>query len=277
MIEPQIMHQETAKILWNEAAGPSVHRIGLECGTDYETAGPGQFVTIRLPEELTPLLRRPFSIHRLIREESRVSGIEILYKAVGGFTRKLAQITAGTRIDLLGPLGNGFTVAHDYKSAALVAGGIGVAPMVFLAEKLIKSGIHAENSVVCLGGRSADDILCAADFRSLSLETRLASEDGSIGEKALVTQILENWLKKHQPDIIYACGPMPMLEAVAAMAAKDAITCEVSIETIMACGVGACLGCAVKDTEHKAGYGHVCIDGPVFKSDRVLSGVGYKV
>ena len=264
------MHQETAKILWNTPAGASVYRIGLSCGADYDIADPGQFVTLRLPDELTPLLRRPFSIHRLIRENSQVAGVEILYKAVGGFTRKLSQTPVGSHIDILGPLGNGFTVSPDTRSAALVAGGIGVAPMVFLAEKLRDSGVPAENSVVCLGGRSAGDILCAGDFQSLDLETRLASEDGSIGEKALVTQVLENWLKENQPDIIYACGPMPMLAAIAQIAAQRGLACEVSIETIMACGVGACLGCAIKDTAHKDGYGHVCIDGPVFKSDRVL-------
>jgi dihydroorotate dehydrogenase electron transfer subunit len=142
--------------------------------------------------------------------------------------------------------------------------------MVFLAEKLQDAGTNLKDSVACLGGRSAADILCAADFQAMALNTRIATEDGSMGEKGLVTTALSDWLKSNRPDMIYACGPMPMLSAVSAMAKKYQLPCQVSIETIMACGVGACLGCAIKDTDHAEGYGHVCIDGPVFKADRLL-------
>ncbi|HMA86550.1 MAG TPA: dihydroorotate dehydrogenase electron transfer subunit [Desulfosalsimonadaceae bacterium] len=268
------MRQETAKILWNEPVAPTVYRIGLTGGAQYGAADPGQFVTLRLPEDAAPLLRRPFSIHRVLTDRSAHKGIEILYKAVGGFTRKLSRQQEGDIIDLLGPLGHGFTVSSEIRSAALVAGGIGVAPMIFLAERLQDAGTNFPHSAVCLGGRSAEDILCAADFQSLSVNTRIATEDGSIGEKGLVTSLLADWLKSNQPDMIYACGPMPMLSAVSAIAKKHQLPCQVSIETIMACGVGACLGCAVKDTEHADGYGHVCIDGPVFDADRVLR-IGY--
>ena len=264
------MRQEKARILWNLPVAPTVYRVGLTGGAQYSSADPGQFVTLRLPEESEPLLRRPFSIHRVLTDQGEPNGIEILYKAVGGFTRKLARQPEGDRVDLLGPLGHGFTVSPKIKSAALVAGGIGVAPMVFLAEKLQNAGTNLKDSISCLGGRSAADILCAADFQSMALNTRIATEDGSMGEKGLVTTALADWLKSNQPDMIYACGPMPMLSAVSAMAKKYQLPCQVSIETIMACGVGACLGCAIKDTDHAEGYGHVCIDGPVFKSDRVL-------
>ncbi len=263
------MNQETAKILWNKPAGASVYRIGLTCGNEYGQADPGQFVTLRLPKESSPLLRRPFSIHRLIKNNGELKGIEILYKAVGEFTRKLSHTAAGERIDMLGPLGKGFTVSAAIKSAALVAGGIGVAPMVFLADRLIHEGISPTQTIVCLGGRSADDVLCDTDFQTMALKTRITTENGSIGEKGLVTDALSNWLKDHQPDMIYACGPMPMLGAVSAIAKQKNMPCEVSIETIMACGVGACLGCAIKDTQHAEGYGHVCIDGPVFNAARL--------
>lgn len=268
------MLQETAKILWNEPVARAVYRIGLTGGAHYAAADPGQFVTLRLPGESTPLLRRPFSVHRVIANRGGVERIEILYKAVGDFTRKLARQKEGGALDLLGPLGHGFTVSPSIKNAALVAGGIGVAPMVFLAEKLKAAGANIEQSVACLGGRSAADILCAADFQSMAIETQIATEDGSIGEKGLVTTVLADRLQSNPPDMIYACGPMPMLAAVSSIAKQHELPCEVSIETIMACGVGACLGCAIKDTEHADGYGHVCIDGPVFKADRVL-GIGY--
>jgi len=263
------MKQETAKILWNAPAGQSVYRIGLSCSSEYEKADPGQFVSLRLAQASSPLLRRPFSIHRLIKKNGEFGGIEILYKAVGEFTRKLSRATAGERIDVLGPLGKGFTVSGAVKNAALVAGGIGVAPMIFLAEKLIYKDINPAQAIACLGGRSADDIICAAEFQSMEIETYMTSEDGSIGEKGLVTDALSGWLKEHQPDMIYACGPMPMLSAVSAISRKYRLPCEVSIETIMACGVGACLGCAIKDTQHEKGYGHVCIDGPVFNAARL--------
>jgi len=268
------MQQETAQILWNEKLSPTVYRIGLSGGTHYASADPGQFVTLRLPDESTPLLRRPFSIHRVLTDHGRHNGIEILYKAVGDFTRKLSRQPEGDTVDLLGPLGHGFTVSPEVKSAALVAGGIGVAPMVFLAETLRGAGTHLNDSVACIGGRSAEDILCMSDFQSLALETLAATEDGSGGEKGLVTGLLADWLTNHHPHMIYACGPMPMLSAVAAIAKKHQLPCQISIETIMACGVGACLGCAIKDTAHADGYGHVCIDGPVFNADRVLR-IGY--
>ncbi len=264
------MLQETAKILWSEPVSEAVYRIGLTGGVQYAAAEPGQFVTLRLPGESTPLLRRPFSIHRVHTSHGRVKRIEILYKTVGDFTRKLARQKKGDALDLLGPLGHGFTASLQIQSAALVAGGIGVAPMVFLAEKLKSAGTFLKDSVACLGGRSAADILCAADFQAMGIETQIATEDGSLGEKGLVTEILAEWLKNSKPDMIYACGPVPMLDAVSSIARQHERPCEVSIETIMACGVGACLGCAIKDTEHAEGYGHVCIDGPVFKSDRVL-------
>jgi len=264
-----MMNQETAEILWNAPAGASVYRIGLSCGSEYARADAGQFATLRLPEESSPLLRRPFSIHRLIRNDGEFQGIEILYKRIGEFTRKLSQAPAGRRIDILGPLGKGFTVTASIKRPALVAGGIGVAPMVFLAEKLIQAGMASDGAVICLGGRSADDVLCAPDFQAMGLKTRITSEDGSIGEKGRVTEALSDWLKDHSPDMVYACGPVPMLDAVSKIAEKQDIACEVSIETVMACGVGACLGCAIKDTRHQSGYGHVCIDGPVFNAARL--------
>jgi dihydroorotate dehydrogenase electron transfer subunit len=265
-----MMQQETSKVLWNQTAGGgSVYRIGLSGSGHYEDAAPGQFATLHLPGETTPLLRRPFSIHRRIRSRGRVEGVEILYKAVGEFTRKLSRAAAGEAVDLLGPLGRGFTVPPGIGSAVLVAGGIGVAPMVFLAESLLEAGASASASAVCLGGKTAADILCRTDFQRLGLPVLAATEDGSTGEKGLVTRVLEARLAEAKPEMVYACGPMPMLRKTAAIAARHSLPCEISVETLMACGVGACLGCAIKDREHANGYGHVCIDGPVFAAPRL--------
>lgn len=271
------MQQEITQVLWNQPAGGSVYRIALSTGSHYAAANPGQFVTLRLPEESEPLLRRPFSIHRVLHENSGVKGVEILYKSIGGFTRKLSHAVPGDRVDVLGPLGKGFTVSSSIEGAALAAGGIGVAPMVFLAESLLQAGLSPSRLAVCLGGRTAEDVLCREQFQALGLSPQTATEDGSLGEKGLVTGVLERELARNpagQADRVYACGPMPMLRAVAELAGRHGRACEVSIETLMACGVGACLGCAIKDRHHENGYGHVCIDGPVFEASRLQLGGG---
>ncbi|MDA3894998.1 MAG: dihydroorotate dehydrogenase electron transfer subunit [Desulfobacteraceae bacterium] len=256
--------QETAIVIRNKPESRSYFRIGLACSAIYESALPGQFVTLHLPGNLTPLLRRPFSIHRLIKENGRVIGMEILYKVVGGFTEKLTRAVAGDHIDLLGPIGNGFTVSKNFKNVALVGGGIGIAPLVSLADALKESGVSLSNSIACLGGRTSDDILCKNIFQLFGMTVRTTTDDGSEGEQALVTRPLEQWITSNHPDMIYACGPMPMLRAVADIANKNKLPCEISIETIMACGLGACLGCAVNKNETTGKYQHVCIDGPVF-------------
>ena len=259
-------HQEFVDVIWNKQVAPGYYRIGLTSSKDFANAIPGQFITLHIPENLSPLLRRPFSIHRLIKENGRVTGIELLYKVVGGFTEKLARLTAGSQIDLLGPIGKGFTISDSSQSVALIAGGIGVAPLVFLADAMAETGMNFTNSIVCLGGRTSADILCAPVFTSFEIDVHTTTDDGSLGEKGIVTQPLEEWLTSNLPDMIYACGPMPMLRAIADIAKKNSLPCEVSIETIMACGLGACLGCAVNKNEKTDTYQHVCIDGPVFDS-----------
>jgi len=264
MKPPAAKSQQQAEVKWNQPESKGYYRIGLTCSPTYQQAVPGQFVTLHLPGNLTPLLRRPFSIHRLIRDNGQVVGLEILYKVVGGFTEKFTHILPGDRVDLLGPVGKGFTVSGEYRKPAFVGGGIGVAPLVFLADEIAESGLDHSDAVICLGGRTADDILCAEIFRSHQLNVEIATDDGSLGEMGLVTLPLERWLASHRPDIIYACGPMPMLRTVSEIAQKNGIPCEVSIETVMACGLGACLGCAVNKNEISGKYQHVCIDGPVF-------------
>ena len=257
-------HQEIADIIWNKEEKPGCFRIGLTCSKDYANAIPGQFITLHIPGNLSPLLRRPFSIHRLIKKSGRVIGIELLYKVVGGFTEKLARINAGDQLDLIGPIGKGFTISNTTRKVTFVAGGIGVAPLIFLADAMVETDINLSDSIVFLGGRTSDDILCASVFTSFALDVHTTTDDGSLGEKGIVTQPLEKWLASNRPDIIYACGPMPMLRAVADIAKKNSLPCEVSIETIMACGIGACLGCAVNKNKQTDTYQHVCIDGPVF-------------
>ncbi len=263
-------HQEITEVIWNRPENSSYFRIGLACSTVYENAHPGQFVTLHLPGNMTPLLRRPFSIHRLIKEKGQIIGIEILYKVVGGFTEKLTRTAPGDPIDLLGPIGNGFTISEKFQKVAFVGGGIGIAPLVFLADAISENSVCLSESFAFLGGRTSDDILRKSIFKSFALTIQITTDDGSEGEKGLVTRPLEKWITTTHPDMIYACGPMPMLRAVADIANKNKVPCELSIETIMACGLGACLGCAVNKTETTGKYQHVCIDGPVFDAKKLI-------
>ncbi len=262
------MIQQRADVLFNQAVGPDYYHIGLACPQGYADAFPGQFVMIRIGDDLTPLLRRPFSIHRVVASTGEVSRIELLYKVVGEGTRKLARVGAGVQIDVLGPLGNSFRIPDKLDSFYLAAGGIGVAPMVFLADHLKKAGYDLARGAVYLGGRSAGDLLCRDIFIGYGMNVHLTTDDGTAGDQCLVTHPLELALKDHKPVMIYACGPMPMLTCVIGLAEKHHVSCQISIETMMACGMGACLGCAV-EVNTGDGYRHTCLDGPVFDADQL--------
>ena len=262
-----MMQQEQVNVLWNEKVGPSYHRIGLTCHEQYSEAIPGQFVMIHFRDRTGPFLRRPFSIHRLISENGRTLGIELLCKIVGEGTKKLCMCRKGDVLDVLGPLGNGFSFSKKHRRIFMVAGGIGVAPMPFLASFILSRGVDASACTVFLGGRSEVDLLCEDDFLQRGINVYLTTDDGSTGEKCLVTHPMEIAAEKKRPDIIYACGPMAMLTCVISIAEKLKIPCQVSIETMMACGVGACLGCAVAGRDKPERYMHACVDGPVFESN----------
>lgn len=262
------MYQEKAQILWNRAVGPGYYRIGLACDGRYTDAQPGQFVMLGLPERLDPLLRRPFSIHRLMQENGNAGGIELLYKVVGMTTGKMAALTKGDSVHLLGPLGRGFRVSGDYRRVFIVAGGIGVAPLTFLAEYLQEKGVDLLESRVFLGGGTKEDLLCRDEFTRIGMRVHITTDDGTEGDQCLVTLPFESTIQaEHRPDVIYACGPMAMLRCVVDIAQAHAIPCQVSIETMMACGMGACLGCAVERSGAPDGYLHACVDGPVFDAD----------
>jgi len=257
------MIQETVEVLWNKRLADRYFRIGLSCNDAYLNAAPGQFVMVRLPYEGTPLLRRPFSIHRQIFDENGIWGIELLCRIVGDVTQKLAALSAGDTLDLLGPLGRGFKIPIGCRRVYLAAGGIGVAPLMFLAE-VLKTSVPSIEVTVFLGGRTKEDILCADMFSQLGMQVVISTDDGSAGKACLVTQPLEEEIKTEMPDIIFACGPEPMLKCIQDMARIYAVSCQISVETLMACGIGVCLGCAIETREKVGTYRHVCMDGPVF-------------
>jgi dihydroorotate dehydrogenase electron transfer subunit len=263
-------HLAEAVILWNLRAGGACYRMGIGCHPTFETAEPGQFVMIRLQSHAEPLLRRPFSIHDLIWENNRISGIEILYKVIGTGTEKLAGCRKGDVVDILGPLGNGFSLVDPPGSVFMAAGGIGVAPFLFLSKTLLKQGVDASRIVLFFGGRSTGDLAGLKSFEKLGITIQPATEDGSTGVKGMVTVPLVSAIRATKPDILYACGPVPMLKTVTSLSADHDVRCEISIETMMACGMGACLGCAVESRRTGKRYLHACVDGPVFDARQII-------
>lgn len=264
------MKLEEGRILYNRSLGAAYRRMGIKTGPAYGAALPGQFVMAKVGEGLAPLLRRPFSIHRLIDNGHGVEGAELLYKIVGPTTRRMGGLNPGDAISLLGPLGKNFVLPAGTQPVALVGGGIGIAPLVFLASHMLENGIAPERVQVFLGGRSARDILCADDFRTMGLTVYATSDDGSTGEKGVVTRPLERALKAGAVEQVYACGPVGMLSGVIALADKYRVAGQVSVETIMACGIGACMGCAVKSRDARdEKCRHACLDGPVFNTGQI--------
>jgi dihydroorotate dehydrogenase electron transfer subunit len=255
------MLQKTATITGNQHISGACYKMTLASPDIAACARPGQFVMVRPGGGLKPFLPRPFSIHRL---DPDGSGFALLYRIVGDGTRLMAALSAGDTLAVVGPLGKGFQLDQPFKNIALVAGGIGVAPLVFLAETLAAKAHAPVNAQVFIGGATADEVLCRDEFERLKMEVQVSTDDGSSGYRGFVTELLEKTIIKNPPAMVFACGPPAMLRAVAKITAAGNIPCQVSIETLMACGIGACLGCAVKPSNNTNGYLHACRDGPVF-------------
>ncbi len=262
---------EDLEIVWNRPFGKFYRHMGIRTGAAFETSIPGQFVMVKTGDGFAPLLRRPFSIHRLIEAGGGIKGIELLYKIVGPTTLKMGGLCSGDTISVLGPLGRGFAVPSRGEPVALAGGGIGIAPLVFLASHLIENGIAPDRIKIFLGGRSAEDLLCVDEFKKMGLRVDTTTDDGSAGRKGLVTRPLERSVKAREVERVYACGPMGMLKGVLAIAEKYQLACQVSIETLMACGIGACMGCAVKSAPSRdEKCQHACLDGPVFDAGKII-------
>ena len=257
--------QKKVKILHHVKVGPDYFRMGLAFPELARIARPGQFVMVRLSDQRVPLLRRPFSVHNRLVENDEIYGFELLYKVVGQGTQAMSEIEAGNVLDVLGPLGNGFSYPEGIRHAFLVSGGIGVAPLCYLAADLAER--RDVRSTVFLGGCSDNDILCQEAFKCVGATICITTEDCSLGESGVITNLVQKAIEgPAKPDVIYACGPHSMLRAVGDIAAAHDVACQVSMETAMACGFGVCLGCAVEKAGEGEGYFHACTDGPVFDS-----------
>lgn len=238
------------------------------------TSIPGQFLMLRPLESSSGIfLPRPFSIHRV----SEDNHLEILYKVVGKGTEFMSRLSEESEVELLGPFGNGFPIESNKvpDEFIIVAGGIGVAPLLSLAE-LIRFTCPETPVKVFLGGRGSMDLLCVEELEKHGAEVVVATQDGSAGMNGYVTDALDDYLRQINPDrklTLYSCGPNPMLKRIYDMVSSLNIKTFFSLEANMACGMGLCMGCAVK--KKGAGYYLVCKDGPVFNGDMIVLEAGF--
>ncbi len=295
------MIQIKSRVSENKEISEGYFRLSIDCKEVADRALSGQFAMVRVGDSYDPLLRRPFSLHKIIKGQ----GIEVLYKVIGKGTGMMAHIKPGEIVDVIGPLGRGFWFDEELEEAIVVGGGIGAAPLLALTQDL--SDRKVKKIVVFLGGRNKRDILCLDEFERLGADVHIATDDGSYGYKGFVTELLDKYLSGRVSCIdpnacrrvaqVYSCGPHMMSHKVAGISKKHKVPCQVSLEAHMACGVGACLGCVIKvhgrggvtpplqpatgcgcdsesvpcDTQvSDISYKRVCMEGPVFDAEEVV-------
>lgn len=257
--------QEKCRILEHQKVGPRHFKLTLVSRYISSHAQPGQFVEVKCSESCHPLLRRPLSLHAIKPNEDI---FELLYEVVGTGTELLTKYFVGEELDILGPLGTGFTLDPAKKVHVLVGGGLGIAPLKALALNLKKSALY-----ILMGAKTKELIVEEHAIKAITDQVLVATDDGSYGKKGLISDLLLDVLENTLPAadygqaVIHACGPRVMLKAVAEIARQKQIDCQLSMEERMACGIGACKGCAVKTVN---GYKMACKDGPVFKAEEIV-------
>ncbi len=257
-------HQVEASVESVSFLSDDLVQISLITPEISQAAKPGQFLMARIGNEIDPLLNRPFSIHYADNETL----IQLLVKVIGPVTSKISTLQAGETINLLGPLGHGFPMPKD-SPVCLVGGGVGAAPLLFLA-KCIQDVQPKTTIQVLLGTRNRQEAEgLAGEFEKLGLIPRLSTDDGSLGHHGVIGDLLHDLPEAQQPTMVYTCGPHPMLASIASICRENHWPCYVSMETMMGCGISACLSCAVPAAHSEKTYLHVCKNGPVFKAEEL--------
>lgn len=234
-----------------------------------ERATPGQFVMLRPMRTHAPLWRRPYSILRANPDKGVFS---VFYSVQSAFTELLSLKPIGSTVRTLGPLGSYFVPVRTARRHILVAGGVGAPPLCFFAARLAPTLTVGEQILILAGARQRDLLVGLDEFRALGAEVRVATDDGSHGYQGYVTDLLPGALEESPLSAVYACGPNRMLQIVAQMCLAQGVPCQVSMDAPMPCGVGVCLGCAVKTTTPDGGvwYKRACVEGPVFRAEEVI-------
>ncbi len=280
-----------SKIVSNERLEGDYWRIALESPRIASEVKPGQFINIRIGGNNGPLFRRPFSVYRRVMSNQ---GIEVVYKIVGRGTRSMTDLEQDDTLDIIGPLGHGFSWDRETKTHILVGGGMGSASLFLLGEEISKAAgeKHGLELHILLGAITRQDLVLERDFKKLHGTVLSSTDDGSYGYHGVVTDLLrEQFDRGNIPGgaVIYACGPEQMLKALVPLCRHWGVQAQVSVERRMMCGIGACLACVCKvdkksvlkrrdlESSHiqlvsdqEFGYGLVCKDGPVFHLDEVV-------
>jgi dihydroorotate dehydrogenase electron transfer subunit len=277
------------KVIENISIAPDIYSMRVLHPRAVAVAEPGQFMHVRCSNTTAPLLRRPLSIAGIDRD---AGVIRFVYRVVGEGTRILSEMVPGQELDMLGPLGTGFPIPDDKTNAVLIGGGVGVAPLLFLCQRLSELWMledkspqgKTKNATDKRESKTASEKTQPRGTAVFGFTTKSqafglneiddgfiiipCTDDGSLGHKGYPSELLEVIIASgKRPDILYACGPRPLMAKVKRLAEKVEIPTYISLEEHMACGIGACLGCAVKSS---AGvYKKVCSDGPVFKAQDV--------
>lgn len=255
--------QTFAKLIKKEEIIKDIFKFSVEAEEIVKTAKPGNFIEIRVNDQTEPFLRRPISIYNMNQE----AGIlEFIFQIKGNGTNLLSKKQIGDKIDILGPLGNGTFKFEKYNNIAIIGGGIGIFPLYELAKEAKAQGKKVSTY---LGFRNKDLVMLEKEFKEVSDKLVITTDDGSYAEKGFAIDYLKKDIENH---CIYACGPLPMLKAVQKYAIENNINCQISLEEKMGCGLGVCLGCAVKKAsspKDNPEYFHVCKGGPVFNAKDV--------
>ena len=257
------MISATCELTSTERLAPDHYLLQIDAPKIASETRPGQFVHVRVPRTHDPLLRRPLSV---MLKDGRKGWIRLLVRVAGRGTNILANLAEGSALEIMGPLGNPFALPEPGQEVLLVAGGVGVAPLIHLADALHTSE-HKSYIRGCFGAETEDTLVCWNDFAGRCDEFYVRTEDGSAGDKGLVTGAVAAQLHRGNIDAVYACGPPPMMKRVAEMSTDADVVCYCSFEQRMGCGIGACLGCVVPGVEGE--YLRVCTEGPVFDSTRL--------
>jgi dihydroorotate dehydrogenase electron transfer subunit len=261
-----------AEVISNVHLSSDYNVLALAAPDIADRALPGQFVMVKAGDRLEPLLRRPFSVFEVLQERGRTIGLSLLSKRIGPSTTLIYDAKPGDRIQCLGPLGRAFAPVASTDEAWLVAGGVGLAPFATLARALRERDTKVK---LYYGARRAGELFYLEMFAKMGVELVLTTEDGSHGERGRVTVPLERDLKMRPADasvMLYACGPEPMLAAVARLAAAYGRPAQVSVERVMGCGVGGCYSCVIpiQTPEGKPHFVRSCLAGPVFRGSEIV-------
>ncbi len=239
-----------------------IYLIRIESEKIVAVASAGQFINMKCPGP-DVYLRRPISICSIDRREKT---IDIIYQVRGKGTRSLTNIKAGDSVDIMGPLGRGFTIDSEHRHIIVAGGGIGIFPLL----QLLKDHPASKKTAI-LGFRTKNSVVMEDEFNKYSTDLQIATDDGSYGTQGFVTSLLQEKISTQKPDMVYLCGPVAMMEQGVRLLKKNGIPCEVSMEQRMGCGIGACLVCACKTKNGSDwDYSHVCKDGPVFRGDEII-------